>query len=155
MPLPVEQDEPSDPIDVSPLGVDAVVVVVVQPPDDAAELIEQPGLAPRRGRILMSMPCFPTVGRALLCTIPYLVKAFRASPKPRRDITAPTRPASAPTVPQPIPAQDREEAAAKCLMRRVLHFFSESGRRLVIRGIGRPFHVRLCSIHIRWTVGSL
>ena len=61
MPLPVEQDEPngqepgfyevqdepSDPIDVSLLGVDAVVVV--HPPDDAADLIEQPGLAPRRG----------------------------------------------------------------------------------------------------------
>jgi hypothetical protein len=67
MPLPVEQDEangqepgfyevqdePSDPIDVSLLGVDAVVVV--QPPDDAADLIEQPGSAPRRGRILMSV----------------------------------------------------------------------------------------------------
>ena len=51
MPLPVEQDEPSDPIDVGQLGADAVV----QPPDDAADLIEQPGLAPRRGRILMSV----------------------------------------------------------------------------------------------------
>ena len=39
MPLPVEQDEPSDPIDVSVLG-DAVV----QPPNDVADLIEQPGL---------------------------------------------------------------------------------------------------------------
>ncbi len=46
-------DEPSDPIDVSLLSVDAVVVV--RPPDDAADLIEQPGLAPCRGRILMSV----------------------------------------------------------------------------------------------------
>ena len=37
-------------------GLDARVdaVVVVQPPHDA-DLIEQPGLAPRRGRILMSV----------------------------------------------------------------------------------------------------
>ena len=95
MPLPVEQDKPSDPIDVSLLGVDAVVVV--QPPDDAADLIEQPGLVPRRDRILMSsMPCFPTVGRAPPCAIPLLVKAFRALPKlPPRYNTAPTRSASA------------------------------------------------------------
>ena len=50
----------------------------------------------RIGRILMplhaAMPCFPTVARALLCTIPYLVKAFRALPKlPPRYNTAPTR----------------------------------------------------------------
>jgi len=51
MPLPVDQDERSDPIDAGLLGADAVV----QPPDDAADLIEQPGLAPRRGRILMSV----------------------------------------------------------------------------------------------------
>jgi hypothetical protein len=47
----MEQDEPSGPIDVSVLGADAVV----QPPDDVANLIEQPGLAPRRCRILRSV----------------------------------------------------------------------------------------------------
>jgi hypothetical protein len=45
MPLPVEQDERSDPIDLSQLGADAIV----QPPDDAADLIERPGLDRSRG----------------------------------------------------------------------------------------------------------
>jgi hypothetical protein len=39
------------PMDVGLLGADAVV----QPPDDAADLIEQPGLAPSRRQILMSV----------------------------------------------------------------------------------------------------
>ncbi|MGH8594903.1 MAG: hypothetical protein ACREV3_13965 [Gammaproteobacteria bacterium] len=57
MPLPVEQDEPPDPIDIGVLGSDAVV----QPPDDVADLVEQPGLAARRDRIrCLSMPCFLT-----------------------------------------------------------------------------------------------
>jgi hypothetical protein len=51
MPRPMEQDVPSDPIDVGLLGADAVV----QPPDDAADLIEQPGLAASRAQILMSV----------------------------------------------------------------------------------------------------
>lgn len=37
--------EPPDPIDVSLLGPDAEA----QPPNDVADLIEQPGLAPSRG----------------------------------------------------------------------------------------------------------
>ena len=47
----MEQDKASDPIDVGLLGPDAVV----QPPDDAADLIEQPGLVPSRGQVLMSV----------------------------------------------------------------------------------------------------
>jgi hypothetical protein len=96
MPLPVEHDEPSDPIDVSLLAVDAVVVV--QPPDDAADLIEQHGLGPRRRRILMSVHAvFPYGGARAPLNIPLLGKALRALPKPPpRYNTAPTRPASAP-----------------------------------------------------------
>jgi hypothetical protein len=55
MPHSVEQEEPSDRIHVSLLGVDAVVVV--QPPDDAADLIEQPGLAPQSGPDPHVCPC--------------------------------------------------------------------------------------------------
>ena len=78
MPLPVEQDEPSDPIDVSVLG-DAVV----QPPNDVANLIEQPGLAPRWCRILMSVHAvFPYGWGAPPCTIPVVFKALPASLPP-------------------------------------------------------------------------
>ena len=102
MPLPVEQDEPSDPIDVGLLGADAVV----QPPDDAADLIEQPGLAPSRGRdsSCLSMPCFLTVGRAPPCTIPFVFKALPALPTPPpRYNTAQTRPATTPYRPAAYP----------------------------------------------------
>jgi hypothetical protein len=47
------QDEPPDPIDVYLLGPDAEA----QTPNDVADLIEQPGLAPSRGWVLRPVHC--------------------------------------------------------------------------------------------------
>ena len=63
--------------------------------------------------------------RAPPCTISFVVKALPASLPPRRrdNHTAPTRLASTPYGARSLsPGKTRDEAAAKCLMRRVLHF---------------------------------
>jgi hypothetical protein len=71
------QDEAPDPIDVSLLGADAVV----QSPDDVANLIEQPGLPPNRGRTLASPHAvFPYGGAHAPCRIHYDFKALPTSP---------------------------------------------------------------------------
>jgi hypothetical protein len=75
----MEQDEAPDPIDVSVLGADAVV----QPPDDVADLIDQPGLAPRRCRILISVHAvFPYGGAHAPCTTPFVFKAASLAAAP-------------------------------------------------------------------------
>jgi hypothetical protein len=86
-PLPVEQDEPSDPIDVSLLGTDAVM----QPPDDASDVIELSGFTPPRGRILMSVHAvFPYGGARARLHNPLPRQDLRTLPKPRpRHNTAP------------------------------------------------------------------
>jgi len=54
-----------------PLHSIQATLAIVQPADDVAGLIEQPGLAPSRGRILMPVhPCFLTLGLAPLCYNP-------------------------------------------------------------------------------------
>jgi hypothetical protein len=122
MPLPVEQDKASDPIDVGLLGPDAVV----QPPDDVADLIEQPGLVPSRGQLLMSVHAvFPYGGARAPCTIPFVFKALPALPTPPpRYNTAPRWPPQSLTVPQPIPGPGRDEAGARCVTQRVLRLVS-------------------------------
>ena len=66
-------DEPPDPIDVSLLGPDAEA----QPPNDVADLIEQPGLAPSRGWVLRPVHAVFPYGRARApCTISRVVKAL-------------------------------------------------------------------------------
>jgi hypothetical protein len=103
----------------------------VQPPDDAADLIEQPGLVPSRGQILMSVhSVFPYGGARLPLYNPHRLQGLAsladAPPRYNRDIIRrrPSRP-QPPTVPQPIRGRVRDEADAKCLTRRPLHFASE------------------------------
>ncbi len=88
------------------------------------------------------MPCFPTVGLAAPSIIPFIVKALSALPTPRQDIIRRRGGApQPPTVSQPIPGQDRDEAGAKCLTRRVLHF--ANGAPAVYQDDGSAFHFML------------
>lgn len=134
----MEQNEPSDPIDLSQLGGCCSAAA-----DDAADLIERPGLAPHRaGSSCLYHAVFPYGGRAPLCTIPFAFKTLPASPMlPPRHDTAPTRPASTPTVPQTIPGHVRDKVGAKCLTPPVLNFASGLVAALYLEGLGCPFHV--------------
>lgn len=87
-----------------PLHSFEATLAIVQPADDVADLIEQPGLAPSRDRILMPVHAvFPYGGARAPSAIPFIVKALSALPTPPPGYnTAPTRPASTPTVSQPI-----------------------------------------------------
>jgi hypothetical protein len=116
-PLPVEEDEAPDPVDVGLLGADAVV----QPANDVAHLIEQPWLAPSRGQIPRSVHAVfpyggaPAASYSLFC---YQSVASLADAPPRYNTASRPPPPQPPTVPQPIPGQDRDEAGAKYLIRR-------------------------------------
>jgi hypothetical protein len=82
-------------------GADAVV----QPPDDVAHLIEQPGLVPRRDRILMSVHAMlPYGGARTPLYNPLRLQALSASPTPPpRYSTAPRAPALTPYGPAAYP----------------------------------------------------
>lgn len=128
----------------------------MQPPDDVADLIEQPGLAPSRGRILMPVHAvFPYGGARGPVYYPLhrqgLVSLCRC---PRRDIIR-RRGGSPqpPTVSQPIPGQDRDEAGAKYFMPRVLHF--ANGVPAVYRDDGSAFHFMVGGIGLSFQLPAL
>ncbi len=120
MPLPMEQDEAPDRIDVGLLGADAVV----QPPDDIANLIEQPGFPPNRGRILKSVHAvFPYGGTRPLVQSPWSSRPCQPSPPPPpRYMLRP--PASTRWGRAAFSGARPGRSRAKSLTRRMLHFAS-------------------------------